>query len=182
MFADFEDRNRVLAHEAGHAVVIWASPSFPPVTSITFYPAYERAQCTLPFYPEPRGVEGYLEFASVFMGGCAGEMHALGGFDRVIGGDLAWGLAIAKVVRLMDKLPRGRRKGPPTHFRRTLPHGIHAGMKEFLNLAYDLALRRIETHAQAYARLRDKLIIGYALGRVEFQAEEIAEWLGPRPI
>jgi len=182
MIADFEDRNRVIAHEAGHAVVIWATPSFPPVTAINFYPAYERADCALPFYPEPRDVGGYLEFASVFMGGCAGEMHALGGFDRVVGSDMAWGLAVAGVVRLMDKLPRGRRKGPPTHFRRVLPHGLHAGMKEFLNLAYDLAIRRIETHHEAYGRLRDKLIIGYALGRVEFHAEEISEWLGPRPI
>ena len=108
MLVDFQDRERVIANEAGHAVVAWASPSFLPILAIRFYPAFEEAACQFPSFPEPRDVQGYLEFASVFMGGCAGEMHALGGFDRVVLSDLSWGIAVAKIVRLMGKLPRGR--------------------------------------------------------------------------
>jgi len=181
MFADFADRARVIAHEAGHAVVAWASPSFPPVLAIRFYPAYEEAACEFPSFPKPNDTNGYLEFASVFMAGYAGERHRLGGFGHLVRGDLAWGLAVAKVVRLMGALPRARRKGPPTDFRKALPHGLHAGMKEFLNIAYDVAVRKIETHAEAYDRLHGRLAHGYAQGRVDFPAVEVSEWLGPRP-
>ncbi len=176
----FEDINRVFAHEAGHAVVAWALPSVPTPTSIHFYPLQGEAQCGLTGWPKPACYEEYLAFTSVFLGGFAGESVMLGDFLRFLRHDFECALEIAKLVRRIGNLPR--RRAGITPFRARLPWALHAGIKEFLNQAFDLAVRTLEAHRETHQRVYGQLSRGYCIdGKVEFPEDELASWLGPRP-
>ena len=176
----FEDLPRVIAHEAGHAVVAWASPTIPAPAAVRFWPLEGEAHVQLASMPTSRLPTVYLEFAAVYLGGFAGETAAYGDFQKLLQGDFGNALEIAKLVRLLDKLPKRRRTTP---FRTRLPWGLHAGMKQFLCDAFELALRRVETHCETFERVRGHLSRGYCVdGRVEFLADELSAWLGPRPI
>jgi len=176
----YDDLPRVIAHEAGHAVVAWASRSVPPPVAVRFYPLEGEASVQLASWPMS-GLPGvYLEFTSVYLGGFAGETVALGGFQSLLKADFQSALEVTRLVRRIGKLPR--RRGAMTPFRARLPWRMHGGMKRFLNDAFDLAVSRIETHRGAFEHLRGKLSRGYCVdGKVEFLADELDAWLGPRP-
>jgi hypothetical protein len=176
----FEDVTRVIAHEAGHAVMAWSSPILPAPVAVRFWPLKDEAHVEFGGWPSPDLPGVHLEFAALFLAGFAGETVACGDFERLLMDDFGHVMEIVRLLRILDKLPRRRYRATP--FRARLPHNLHRGAKTFLNDAFDLAMRRITEHHETFERLRAHLSRGYCVERrVEFLADELSTWLGPRP-
>lgn len=177
MIVDFIDRARVIAHETGHAVAAWASPFIPAPEAIRLYPSLQEAETLVEPIPEVTSSLDALECAVFALGGAAGEAFALGDFERLVPKDLDYACWAAQVVRQMGIRLRRRRTTP---FMRRLPPVIWRELHVFIDHAYDLALKRIEAHAEAYGRLRDLLTRDYLQGKLAWDAAELAGCLGPR--
>ena len=178
MLFDFSDRARVIAHEAGHAVVAWSSPFIPAPQEIRFYPSLEEAETWVEPIPDVTSSLDALECAAFALGGAAGEAMILGGYERLVVKDLDYACWAAQVARLMGVKRRHWRKTP---FILRLPREIWRELHWFLDQAYATALARLEAQRAPYDRLLDLLSREYAGGRVEFGVDEISACLGPRP-
>ena len=170
----------VIAHEAGHAVAAWASPTCPDLKSIRFFPDRNMAECDILPCPEPSSVEECLELAAYFLGGLAGETVAYGGFEKFTGTDLGKAIGMVAIIRRMTGRPRRERRRPNA-FLTKLPKRVFSEHRGWLNRAYDLAVRRISTHEATHVRLRNLLTQGYIKGQRAWDAQELSACLGPRP-
>ena len=177
---NFVNLATVIAHEAGHAVTAWASPLISPPVAVRFFPLYGEAECEVEPLPDPASTTDCLEFASMFLGGAAGETVAFGGFGGIVGNDLLLALAMAAWVRKLLGAPK-RRRAPRTAFTSKLPPEVHRELRPFLNQAYDLAVSRVTARKAAHDELRNLITRGYAAGQIVWEAAELAACLGPKP-
>ncbi|MEK7545716.1 MAG: hypothetical protein AAB554_01400 [Patescibacteria group bacterium] len=176
---DFANVVVVIAHEAGHAVTAWASPMISPPMAIRFFPLYGGAECEVVSLPEPNSTTDCLEFASLFLGGIAGETAVFGGFNRLAGNDLSLALAMAVWVRKLRGAPK--RRARRTYFLSKIHPSISRELHGFLDQSYDLAVSRVTAHKAAHDELRNLLARGYASGKIEWKEAELAACLGPKP-
>ena len=182
-----DEKRRVAVHEAGHAVVAWASSDAEPPRRISILPRGRALGATeqAPGSDRHLATRGELDTKlTVLLGGFAAELAVLGEVSSGSEQDLreATALATEMVSRygMSDALGPmwlDRSEGPWSRPSDAMIHAIEDQARELLAAAHRRAVTLVEKHRPTLDRLADRLVDQETL-----EHDELAQTLGARPM